>query len=150
MLELEFVASAPTHGLTRELVHPLLERLLVAEGVLESHISLAIVGDAESHRVNLRFLEHNEPTDVLSFRLSDDGESLEGEILINSELAERRSAEFGWGPRQELLLYLIHGTLHLVGYEDDRPELREIMFARQRAILEAEGFSSDLIRRAVP
>lgn len=104
--------------------------VLTAEKVRAAEISIAVVDDAKMHELNLRYLNHDYATDVLSFRLDDDGEEcLEGEIIVSIDTAEREALEYGWKRENELLLYVIHGALHLVGYNDsemkDRKAMRE-------------------------
>lgn len=87
-----------------------------------SNVSIAVVDDATIHELNRRYLEHDWPTDVLSFVLEEEGEHLEGEIIVSADTAAASAAEFGWSPAAELLLYVLHGALHLVGYCDKSPE----------------------------
>ena len=67
-------------------------------------------------------LNHDWPTDVLSFVLEDDDGHLEGEVIISADTAAAAAAELGWPPAAEQLLYVIHGMLHLVGYRDKTPD----------------------------
>lgn len=110
-------------------------RLLDAEGITAAQISLAIVDDRQIHEVNRRFLEHDYPTDVLSFCFSDGTDSLEGEVIVSAETAVRQAAQFGLTSQNELLLYVVHGLLHLVGYRDKQPEDVARMRARERHFL---------------
>jgi len=98
-------------------------RAIVAEaGVTSGEISLAIVDDATIHRLNRQYLEHDYPTDVLSFVLEREGDRLEAEIVASGQTAEREAACHDWDTASELLLYVIHGALHLVGYDDQTVE----------------------------
>ena len=81
-------------------------------------LNIAIVDDPTIHGLNRQFLDHDYPTDVLSFLLERDGGSLEGEVIVSPDTAPAGPREFGWSAADELLLYVIHGTLHLVGYDD--------------------------------
>ncbi len=93
--------------------------VLEGEGVKEARISLALVNDATIHRINRQFLQHDEPTDVISFPLSRPGaRPLEGEIVISTETALAAAQELGHAAEHEVALYLIHGLLHLCGYDD--------------------------------
>ena len=88
--------------------------------------------------MNKRFLDHDYATDVLSFPLSDsehETDVLEGEIAISFDTAQKRSGEFGWGTENELLLYAVHGTLHLVGLSDQTREERTLMRRAEQKIL---------------
>ncbi|HEY1602340.1 MAG TPA: rRNA maturation RNase YbeY [Pirellulales bacterium] len=81
-------------------------------------ISLAVVDNATIHTLNRRYLDHDYPTDVLSFVLEDDQESLGGEIIVSGDMAADTAPQYGWSAEDELLLYVIHGSLHLIGYDD--------------------------------
>lgn len=85
-------------------------------------ISLAVVDDPTIHDLNRQYLEHDYPTDVLSFPLEDDGIHLTGELIVSADTAQSNAAEYGWSPVNELMLYVVHGTLHLVGYRDKQAE----------------------------
>ena len=95
--------------------------ILADAGVTSGEISIAIVDDPTIHDLNRRFLEHDSPTDVLSFPLARESDRLDGEVVVSADTARRQAAGFGWKPEDELLLYVIHGTLHLVGYDDLDP-----------------------------
>ena len=139
-------------------------RVLTEERIRMATISLALVDDAEIHRVNREFLGHDYPTDVISFRLDEDGSQesgvssrkidgedlgmpvpqpstinpqphLEGELIVSTETALREAAAHGWSPHDEVLLYVVHGVLHLCGYDDLTDEARPAMRVREREVL---------------
>ena len=58
------------------------------------------------------------PTDVISFDLSNADDFLEGEIIASVETADREAMEHNWEGDDELLLYVIHGMLHIIGLSD--------------------------------
>lgn len=115
------------------------EMVLVGESFAEAVISLAIVTDPTIRDLNRRFLAHDEPTDVLSFVFQRRPGYLEGEIIASGETAAANAARFGWSVEDELLLYVIHGTLHLAGYDDASPEALAEMRARERTYLSRLG-----------
>jgi probable rRNA maturation factor len=86
----------------------------------------------EIHRLNREYLAHDYPTDVLSFLLGRRDDQLCGEIVVSADMAVARCGEFGLSPQDELTLYLIHGALHLVGYDDKTPEQSERMREREQ------------------
>src|SRR3954447_2570100 len=93
--------------------------VLDGEGVHEGRVTLAFVDNPHIHRLNKQFLDHDEPTDVLTFPYSPPGsKKLEGEIVIGVEVAVEQAKDRGHDPGAELLLYVIHGCLHLCGYDD--------------------------------
>lgn len=116
-------------------------RVLAGEGVDAAVISLAVVDDATMHALNRQYLQHDYPTDVLSFLLEEDDERIEGEIIISADYAAREAEHFGWQVQDEMLLYVIHGTLHLAGYDDLEPELKTEMRAKEREYLKLFGLS---------
>jgi probable rRNA maturation factor len=109
--------------------------VLQEEGTSAAEISLAVVDDAAIRQLHRRYLGQDEPTDALSFLLDSSPEGLEGEIVVSAETACRVAGEYGWTPVQELLLYVIHGALHLAGWTDDTPKKRAAMGRRQRDYL---------------
>lgn len=112
------------------------ETVLSGAGISSGEISLAVVDDAAIHELNLRWLAHDEPTDVLSFVLEEADGYREGEIIVSADTALARAGEFGWSANDELLLYVVHGALHLVGYDDKEAADREQMRQRERFYLE--------------
>jgi probable rRNA maturation factor len=115
------------------------ELVLRQAGVERATISVAIVDDATIHELNRRFLEHDYPTDVLSFVLDRDEQSLDGEIVASADTAARVASQLGVTPADELLLYVVHGALHLVGYDDQDDESEATMRRREREVLSELG-----------
>jgi probable rRNA maturation factor len=101
-------------------------------------VSVAIVDDPTIHRLNRQFLEHDYPTDVLSFALAEPPR-VEGEIIASIDTARREAAEAGWAPEDELLLYAVHGALHLVGYRDKTSAEAAVMRTAERSVLARLG-----------
>ena len=124
--------------------------------VTAAEISLAIVTDEVIHDLNIRYLEHDYPTDVLSFPLGDDGNVLAGEIVVSADTAATQALQHSqsqpspvkpwqastvkpWQANNELLLYVVHGALHLVGYGDKSPDSAAEMRAAEDRILSQFG-----------
>jgi probable rRNA maturation factor len=117
-------------------------RVLLAEGVGRAQVSIAIVDDPTIHEVNRRHLDHDCPTDVISFVLSEPGEEmLSGELVVSAETAVRMARHDGVEPWNELVLYVIHGLLHLCGLDDRTEPGAAAMRRREGDLLEAEGLS---------
>ncbi len=93
-------------------------QILGDAGYDQGSLSLAVVDDPTIHDLNRRHLAHDYPTDVLSFCLEEAPGRLEGEVIVSAETAITGAKEYGWAAENELLLYVIHGVLHLVGYRD--------------------------------
>ena len=105
--------------------------------VAHAVISIAIVDDKGIIAVNRRFLDRTTATDVISFDLSDPGQGLSAQIIVCAEVAVREARVRRIGPQRELMLYIVHGLLHVMGYDDTSPQLAEKMYARQEELLEA-------------
>ncbi len=137
-IEVSFEVAVPELdvGEIRRVLAAVLER----EGA-DLGLSVALVDDAAIHRLNREFLDHDHPTDVISFDLGDDP-GVGGEIVVSVDTARREAAERGCDLRSELLLYCVHGVLHLLGYDDHDVEDRSRMHARQRELLAELGYET--------
>ena len=103
-------------------------------------ISVAVVDDAAIQELNRRFLNHDWPTDVLSFVLDEQNDHLDGEVIISADTAATAAAEAAWPAAAEQSLYVIHGTLHLVGYRDKTLTEARKMRAAEAKYLRQIGF----------
>jgi len=96
---------------------------------IQDEVSCSIVDNREMSRVHGEFLGDPSTTDVITFPY--------GEIIVCAEVAKLEAGERGLPIEHELALYLIHGLLHLNGFDDRTPEARSRMHARQGEILQA-------------
>jgi probable rRNA maturation factor len=108
-------------------------------GVSVGRLSIAIVDDPTIHELNRRYLAHDYATDVLSFVLERAEYQLEGEVVVSADTAARAAGQYGWSAGDELLLYVIHGALHLVGHDDATDEQRARMRQQERHYLALAG-----------
>ena len=131
---------------------------LESEGVVQAEISVALVDDPAIHRLNRDYLQHDYPTDVISFLLDSGdadprgvtnsvgqgrrgfGKWLAGDVVLSGDTARRESQEYGWEPKSEVCLYLVHGLLHLCGYDDLTDDEQALMRSREREILRELGW----------
>lgn len=114
--------------------------VLDGENVQDYEISIAFVDNATIHRLNKQFLDHDEPTDVLSFPLSEaNAKKLAGELVIGAEVAQQQATERGHDVQTELSLYVIHGLLHLCGYDDKSDRTQSEMRSREKHYLKQLG-----------
>jgi probable rRNA maturation factor len=104
-------------------------------GIAEAKIGIALVDDPTIAKLHQQFLDDPEPTDVLSFVLDRSGQSLEGEVVASADTARACAPKYKSTPEDELLLYVIHGTLHLVGYDDVTPRQRAVMRKKETEYL---------------
>jgi probable rRNA maturation factor len=109
--------------------------------VASAEISIAVVDDAMMREFNRQYLNHDYETDVLSFLLDETEETLIGQLIISTDTAARVAGELGIEMEHELVLYVIHGTLHLVGLDDTDADSVEDMRAAEREYLHRLGLS---------
>jgi len=110
--------------------------VLEGEGVKEAKISLALVTDDKIAEINKRYLDHDGPTDVITFPLSNPkAKKLEGELVLGVNVAQREAADRGHDVHTELCLYVIHGVLHLCGYDDRNAKDTAAMRKKEREYL---------------
>jgi probable rRNA maturation factor len=124
------------------------EKVLDREGVKEpATIGIVLCDDPTIQELNKRFLNHDYPTDVLSFLLSEGSrasgteQGLVGEIIISVETAERNAKRFRQTLESELLRLAIHGTLHLLGYDDATNSQRRAVRRKERQYLRSVGLT---------
>jgi probable rRNA maturation factor len=118
MLEVEISNEQASLTIDEERLTGVATQILTDAGFVTGSLSIAIVDDPTIHKLNAQYLQHDYPTDVLSFVLESTETSLEGQIIASADTAIRQADEYGWKAADELLLYVIHGTLHLVGHDD--------------------------------
>ncbi len=98
-------------------------------------ITVVFVDDRESRRLNRRFLSHDRPTDVIAFPLGE-GPNPEGEIYVNLDKARRQARTYHVSAANETARLIIHGTLHLLGYDDRTRAKARRMKAREDMLVD--------------
>ncbi len=106
-----------------------------------------VLGDDEMRAQNKAALNHDYPTDVLSFDMGHTHDIRHGEILVSADTAVREAASRAHSGADELCLYAVHGTLHFVGYDDHDPADRRRMRAAERRWLRRLGCNAIYGRR---
>lgn len=145
----------PPHAaeLDREAVAALVRQVLTAEGVASAAVGIVFCGDERISGLNEEWIGHPGPTDVIAFPLHegapgpDDAAghahadprpaSVEGEVYIDLAQAARQAPEFGAPLDEEIRRLVVHGVLHLVGYDDTEAEQAERMRNRQEDAVRA-------------
>ncbi len=140
----------------RELLVGAVDMALERAGLPWAEVSLTLVDDAEIARLNGEYRGVHGPTDVLSFPLLEADELavqaargaspgapplLLGDVVISVERAFRQAEEYGHSAARELAFLAVHGTLHLLGYDHERPEDEARMMGETEAILAALGLT---------
>lgn len=135
-----------TKLLSREWLKNIAEMVLSAENRPGAALNIVITGQEKMRRLNKMYLGRDKPTDVLSFSLcgsaegipfptpEEDAERL-GDVIISYPQAEVQAIEHHHSVQKEVAILLIHGSLHLLGYDHDTPEAKRRMKKRETAIL---------------
>ena len=110
-------------------------------GLASATVSIAIVANKHIRKLNVRFLNHKNVTDCLAFDLSDNktGHRLL-ELVVNGEKAKSEAAKRGHCAQAELALYITHGLLHNLGFDDLLPKKANEMHRLEDEILQQQGF----------
>jgi probable rRNA maturation factor len=140
MSKISIATPQETVAVDRRRMREAARAVLEGEGIADYEISLAFVDNPTIHRLNQRYLQHDEPTDVLSFPLSEPGaRRLVGELVLGVEVARAEAEAQRHDVQAELALYVIHGLLHLCGHDDHDEEDARAMRARERHYLGVLG-----------
>jgi probable rRNA maturation factor len=114
-------------------------------------ISITIVGDDEIRELNKQFLKSKAVTDCLSFDLSDDEEGQKMfDIVVNGEMAVRQANLRGHSSQAELALYITHGLLHNLGFDDSVKSMARKMHETEDEILQEFGYGPVYNKSTVP
>jgi len=117
----------------------LVEHVLDGERVAWRMIGVILSGHARIRELNSKFLGHDYETDVLSFLIEATDDGIEGEVYVDVETAAERHAEFGATIHEEIERYVVHGLLHLAGYNDDTPEAKKRMHDLESMYLQRDS-----------
>ena len=117
------------------------QKILADLALPDAELSILLVNDAQIRELNRRYLQRDKPTNVLAFPMRK-GEyatlhpHILGDLVISVETAQRQSRRFGLNPLQMIILLMVHGILHLIGYEHEGTKKG----AREMAIKQRELF----------
>jgi probable rRNA maturation factor len=116
--------------------------LLKALGLRDAELSVVLCDDAHIRALNARWRGKDEPTDVLSFAMNEGqqvglDDAVLGDVVISMDTAARQAAERGHSVDRELRVLLVHGLLHLRGYDHIEPADAVVMRAKEAELLRA-------------
>lgn len=120
-----------------------LAKLAALAGVEKGQITIVLVNNQQMTQLHQRYKKTHGTTDVLTFDLRETETcALEGDIVICVDEAAHQAAARGHTLRLEVLLYALHGLLHLTGYDDTEPEAAAAMHRREDQLLIAAGIGA--------
>ena len=128
----------------KQKIKDVLEHVMQEELGREVNVNVAVTSNRKIAELNRAFLSHAGPTDVLAFPFTGEDvveieheDDLFGEIIISAEMAKEEAKKRELDPQLELILYALHGMLHLVGYDDQTKNDAGKMRRRQAQILKS-------------
>jgi probable rRNA maturation factor len=101
--------------------------IIQQEGYTLTHLNFIFCSDRYLHAKNLQYLQHDTLTDVLTFDYADTPGTIEGDIYISIDRVSANAQTWQQSFMQELQTVMVHGVLHLLGYEDQTPAARALM-----------------------
>ena len=130
-----------TKNLNQKLLKRQARQILRHEKISSGELSLSFVSDPLIKKLNKQFLSQNRPTDVLAFDLSQTKSPLArklifGEIIISTDTAKRNARIFNTSFNYELTLYVVHGILHLLGFDDTSKYKTRLMRQKEIELME--------------
>lgn len=115
------------------------QRILTELGLPEAELSLLFVDDIQIQSLNRKYLHRDKPTNVLAFSMRQGEFSnlhphLLGDLVISVETAQRQSSRFGLNTMEMVVLLVVHGILHLIGYDHEgtKKEAREMALKQKQ------------------
>lgn len=109
--------------------------IFIEEGFSFKEVVFIFCDDNYLKKLNVEFLNHNTFTDILTFSMSDHGRPIVSEIYISIDRVKENAVLFGVPFSNELSRVMIHGLLHLCGYEDDTAQLKALMREKENIYL---------------
>ncbi len=136
-----FVANEQAHSVDEARLAALAGHVLRAENISEdAELSVLLVTEDHMRRLNLRFADEDRATDVLAFPMMEDDDeqaSLIGDVVLCPEVAQANATSMNHSLAHEMDVLMVHGTLHLLGYDHQNPEEKSQMDTRLSGLLDS-------------
>lgn len=143
MLNVQFNNQQDKIKIEEEMLNLLKEVIKTAaelEGYSGGEVSVAFINNSEIKKLNQKYRDKNEATDVLSFPID---EEMLGDIIISAERAAEQAKDYGHSLKRELAYLTVHGMLHLFGYDHHSSEEKDEMRQKEERVLTQLNISRD-------
>lgn len=131
-----FSADKPIPLKSRKSTKNLIQRIFFSESKMFRKVSFVFCSDEYLLKINTQYLKHNYYTDVITFTISLPGDAIESEIYISVDRIKENAKTYNVLYQNELLRVIIHGVLHLCGYNDQKPLSKQIMKKKEDLYLQ--------------
>jgi probable rRNA maturation factor len=135
MVTVEIINQQKKIPLNPARIVKIVRKIFKHEHVHKAQLSVVFVTDRKIRSLNKEFLQQDCSTDVLAFDYTAQHPRLDGEIVISATTAYKNARRFGTSSYEELILYVVHGILHLLGYDDHGAKDIKKMRAREKKLM---------------
>ncbi|MEX0965624.1 MAG: rRNA maturation RNase YbeY [Bacteroidia bacterium] len=136
-----FMEGVDWYASLETMLNRILPEIAREEGRNINFVNIILLSDEGLQNYNLKYLQHSEYTDVITFDLSTSSTELEGEIYISADRVRENARAFEETQEVEMIRVIIHGLLHLIGYKDKSEEERKLMRQKEDFYLDKHGFT---------
>ncbi|RPI65461.1 MAG: rRNA maturation RNase YbeY [Ignavibacteriales bacterium] len=126
--------------LKKSKIHVLIKSLSIELGFLVSNLEINFISSKAILEINKKYLNHDYTTDIITFNYSNILDQIDGEIFISIEDALKNSKKYKVSLSDELVRLVIHGILHLLGYDDLITSEKKIMKRLENKLLSKNNF----------
>ena len=116
-------------------IHKLLSFLIKQLNITIKTLEINFINSKEIHQLNEKHLGHNYSTDIITFGYSENLQILDGELFISVDDAKENAKRFNVSLKNELIRLVIHGILHLIGYDDKKDSKKLVMKSQENLLL---------------
>jgi len=111
------------------------KKVITHEGFSPGEVNYILCSDEYLHKINQEYLDHDTFTDIVTFDMSEDKQEISADIFISIDRIKENAATLKTQEQDELHRVLIHGILHLMGFNDGTPDEKSIMRKKEEACL---------------
>ena len=138
-----FFEDTPEFSLDHGLLHEWLNHVIESEGQTLHELNYILCSDEYLYNINVEYLNHDYYTDVITFDNSETKDQIEGDIFISIDRVKENAVAASTSLHNELQRIIVHGLLHLLGYNDKTPEEKSAMTEKENAYLSLPQFQLD-------